>query len=80
LPVGPPADRSALCSRQNEPPVATVHMLLGDRAQLQEVPTMLATVIAEQVGWTRGMTVFKERVAEFAAGLFAAVSGGPHHP
>jgi hypothetical protein len=55
-------------------------MLLGDRAQLQEVPTMLATVIAEQVGWTRGMTVFKERVPEFAAGLFAAVSGGPHHP
>ena len=28
------------------------------------VPTMPATVIAERVGWTRGMTVFKERVAE----------------
>ena len=29
------------------------------RAQLKEVPTMPATVIAERVGWTRGMTVFK---------------------
>ena len=27
-------------------------------------PRMPATVIAERVGWTRGMTVFKERVAE----------------
>lgn len=34
------------------------------RAQLKEVPTMPATVIAERVGWTRGMTVFKERVRE----------------
>ena len=34
------------------------------RAQLRAVPTMLATVIAERVGWTRGMTVFKERVRE----------------
>ena len=34
------------------------------RAQLQHVPTMPATVIAERVGWTRGMTVFKERVGE----------------
>jgi transposase len=34
------------------------------RAQLELVPTMLATVIAERVGWTRGITVFKERVAE----------------
>jgi hypothetical protein len=25
---------------------------------------MPATVIAERVGWTRGITVFKERVAE----------------
>lgn len=33
-------------------------------AQLKEVPTMPATVIAERVGWTRGMTVFKERVRE----------------
>jgi hypothetical protein len=30
------------------------------RAQLSDVPTMPATVIAERVGWTRGMTVFKE--------------------
>jgi transposase len=34
------------------------------REQLRLVPTMPATVIAERVGWTRGITVFKERVAE----------------
>ena len=34
------------------------------REQLMAVPTMPATVIAERVGWTRGMTVFKERVRE----------------
>jgi transposase len=34
------------------------------REQLVAVPTMPATVIAERVGWTRGITVFKERVAE----------------
>lgn len=34
------------------------------RAQLKDVPTMPATVIAERVGWTRGMTVFKEHVRE----------------
>jgi transposase len=34
------------------------------REQLALVPTMPATVIAERVGWIRGITVFKERVAE----------------
>lgn len=34
------------------------------REQLKVVPTMPATVIAERVGWTRGITVFKERVRE----------------
>lgn len=34
------------------------------REQLAAVPTMPATVIAERVGWTRGITVFKARVAE----------------
>lgn len=34
------------------------------RAQLLAVPTMPASVIAERVGWTRGMTVFNERVRE----------------
>jgi transposase len=34
------------------------------REQLQAVPTMPATVIAERVGWIRGITIFKERVAE----------------
>ena len=34
------------------------------REQLLVVPTMPATVIAQRVGWTRGMTVFRQRVAE----------------
>ena len=34
------------------------------RELLAEVPTMPATVIAERIGWTRGITVLKERVAE----------------
>ena len=34
------------------------------RELLRAFPRMPATVIAERVGWTRGMTVFKERVAE----------------
>lgn len=34
------------------------------REQLRAFPTMPATVIAERVGWERGMTVFKERVRE----------------
>lgn len=32
--------------------------------QLESVPTMPATVIAERVEWARGITVFRERVAE----------------
>lgn len=34
------------------------------REVLRAFPRMPATVIAERVGWTRGMTVFKARVAE----------------
>ena len=34
------------------------------REQLQLDAWMPATVIAERIGWTRGITVFKERVAE----------------
>lgn len=34
------------------------------RELLKAVPTMPATVIAERIGWTRGMTVFSERVWE----------------
>lgn len=34
------------------------------RALLQDTPRMPATVIAERIGWTRGITVLKERVAE----------------
>ena len=35
-----------------------------DHRLLQAFPTMPATVIAERVGWTRGKTVFAERVRE----------------
>jgi hypothetical protein len=34
------------------------------RALLRDTPRMPATVIAERIGWTRGMTVLKERVGE----------------
>ncbi len=34
------------------------------RELLQSYPRMPATVIAERIGWERGLTVFKERVAE----------------
>ncbi|MFI8281400.1 hypothetical protein ACIGBH_42535 [Streptomyces sp. NPDC085929] len=30
----------------------------------RETPTMLATVIAERIGWDRGMTILKDRVRE----------------
>jgi hypothetical protein len=31
---------------------------------LKDRPTMPATVIAERIGWDRGITILKERVAE----------------
>jgi transposase len=34
------------------------------RELLQAYPTMPATVIAERIGWTRGITVLKDRVAQ----------------
>jgi hypothetical protein len=34
------------------------------RELLAAFPTMPATVIAERVGWTRGLTVFTDRVRE----------------
>ena len=34
------------------------------RALLKEFPDMPATVIAERVGWTRSLTVLKDRVRE----------------
>jgi transposase len=34
------------------------------RELLMDCPTMPATVIAERIGWTRGITILKERVAE----------------
>ncbi len=35
------------------------------RALLKDCPTMPATVIAERIGWQRGITILKERVAEW---------------
>jgi transposase len=34
------------------------------RDLLSSCPTMPATVIADRIGWTRGLTILKERVAE----------------
>lgn len=34
------------------------------RALLKDCPTMPATVIAERISWTRGITILRERVAE----------------
>lgn len=34
------------------------------RALLKDCPTMPATVIAERIGWRRGITILKQRVAE----------------
>jgi transposase len=40
------------------------------RRLLTDVPDMPATVIAERIGWTRGMTVLRDRIAELRP-LFA---------
>ena len=54
------------------------------RAQLNAVPTMPASVIAERVGWVRGMTVFNERVRELRpaseSGLLSARSPQRSNP
>ena len=34
------------------------------RRELQACPTMPTTVVAERIGWTRGLTVLRERVRE----------------
>ncbi|MFD3761621.1 hypothetical protein [Streptomyces sp. NPDC058622] len=34
------------------------------RELLKQTPTMPATVIAERIGWERGLTILKERVRE----------------
>jgi hypothetical protein len=34
------------------------------RALLAEFPTMAASVIAERIGWDRGITILRDRVAE----------------
>lgn len=38
------------------------------RELLRETPTMPTTVIAERIGWDRGMTILKERVRELRPG------------
>jgi transposase len=58
--------------RSSEPPRydrsrrgSIVDALEGEiRTLLSDCPTMPATVIAERIGWTRGLTVLRERVRE----------------
>ena len=45
------------------------------RELLQAWPTMPATVIAERIGWSRSLTVLKERVRELRPLFIAAGSG-----
>ena len=40
------------------------------RRLLKDIPDMPATVIAERIGWTRGMTVLRDRIGELRP-LFA---------
>jgi len=73
------ANDSALRATRCAPPsAAPIHRPIGAagghrpvdafepeiRKLLKDCPTMPATVIAERVGWERGITVLKERVAE----------------
>jgi transposase len=44
------------------------------RALLGTCPTMPATVIAERIGWTHGMTVLTERVRELRPAPYGMVS------
>lgn len=56
--AGPP-------SRERGPRGSSVDVVEGQiRALLAEFPRMPATVIAERVGWTRSLTVLKDRVRE----------------
>jgi hypothetical protein len=50
--AGPPAYRRTSAVDPYEPQI---------RALLKDCNTMPATVIAERIGWTRGMTILKER-------------------
>jgi transposase len=60
------AVRSSVPPRYQRPPRPSavdpfepeIHLLLKD------CPTMPATVVAERIGWTRGISILKERVAE----------------
>jgi hypothetical protein len=51
------------------------------RELLEAYPTMPATVIAERVGWERGLTVLKDRVRELrSAYLPPDPASGPGQP
>jgi hypothetical protein len=68
----PPAYRRARRSSVVDPFEAEIHKLL------KGCPTMPATVIAERVGWERGIAVLKERVAELRRCSFSpSPSSGP---
>ncbi len=47
------------------------------RELLRAYPAMPATVIAERIGWERGLTVLKDRGTGAAPGLPAAGPGEP---
>lgn len=49
------------------------------RALLRATPTMPATVIAERLGWERGMTVLRDRVRELRPAYLPAGPAGPRH-
>lgn len=55
---GPPKYQRPKRPSAVEPFLPQIHTLLKD------CPTMPATVIAERIGWERGITILKERVAE----------------
>ena len=76
--------RAALASdgppKYERPPAGSIVDAVEPRIRelLQAYPTMPATVIAERIGWTRSITVFKGRVRGAAAGVSAAGSGVAH--
>ena len=70
--MGWPGTRCVQALRSDEPPryerAATGSIVdavePAIRELLREFPSMPATVIAERIGWTHGMTILKDRVRE----------------
>lgn len=57
------SDEAPRCQREG-PGSAVDAFEPAIRRLLAVTPDMPATVVAERIGWTRGMTVLRERVAE----------------